>query len=45
MSTRLQPAHRVKTLCHELGHALLHVEPMDRALAELEAESVAFVSL
>jgi antirestriction protein ArdC len=43
VSTRLQPAHRVKTLCHELAHALAHSEPMDRALAELEAESVAFI--
>jgi len=43
VSTRLQPAHRVKTLCHELGHAFLHSEPTDRALAELEAESVAFI--
>ncbi len=43
VSTGLQPAHRVKTLCHELGHAFLHSEPTDRALAELEAESVAFI--
>jgi hypothetical protein len=43
VSTRLQPAHRVKTLCHELAHALLHAEPIDRGLAELEAESVAFI--
>ena len=43
MSTRLQPAHRVKTLCHELAHACLHSEPTDRGLAELEAESVAFI--
>jgi len=43
VSTRLEPAHRVKTLCHELGHAFLHSEPTDRALAELEAESVAFI--
>jgi len=43
VSTRLQPAHRVKTLCHELGHALLHSEPTNRGLAELEAESVAFI--
>jgi hypothetical protein len=43
VSTRLQPAHRVKTLCHEPGHSLLHSEPTDRALAELEAESVAYI--
>jgi hypothetical protein len=36
-------AQRVKTLAHELGHALLHVEEQDRARAELEAESVAYV--
>jgi DNA primase len=39
----LAPAQRVKTLAHELGHALLHEDANDRALAELEAESVAFV--
>jgi N-terminal domain of anti-restriction factor ArdC/IrrE N-terminal-like domain len=39
----LAPAHRVKTLAHELAHALLHAEPGDRPLMELEAESVAFV--
>lgn len=45
-----EPAQRVKTLCHELGHALLH-DPdggsgaplSDRRFCELEAESVAFV--
>ncbi len=37
------PAQRVKTLAHELAHALLHKHSVDRALAELEAESVAFV--
>jgi hypothetical protein len=39
----LAPTQRVKTLAHELGHALLHEGADDRALAELEAESVAFV--
>jgi len=39
----LAPAHRVKTLCHELAHALLHADATDRPLAELEAESVAFI--
>jgi antirestriction protein ArdC len=34
----------VKTLAHELGHSLLHGDgATERALAELEAESVAFV--
>ncbi len=38
------PAQRVKTLAHELGHALMHARCEDRALAELEAESVAYVA-
>jgi hypothetical protein len=37
------PAQRVKTLAHELAHALLHERVEDRALAELEAESTAYV--
>jgi hypothetical protein len=41
------PTQRVKTLAHEIGHAILHGEgfdyPRNRSLAELEAESVAFV--
>jgi len=37
------PMQRVKTLAHELGHALLHEQYDNRPLAELEAESVAFV--
>ena len=40
------PAQRVKTLAHELGHAMLHCTPADRierTLCELEAESVAYV--
>jgi len=37
------PAQRVKTLAHELAHALLHEGRKDRALAELEAESTAFI--
>ena len=39
----LEPTHRVKTLAHELAHALLHMDRSERALMELEAESVAFV--
>jgi len=37
------PAQRVKTLAHELAHALLHEGHSNRPLAELEAESVAYV--
>ncbi|MHB8189739.1 MAG: ArdC-like ssDNA-binding domain-containing protein [Ferrimicrobium sp.] len=37
------PAHRVKTLAHELSHALLHEDESNRQLAELEAESSAYV--
>jgi len=37
------PAQRVKTLAHELGHAILHEQHDNRPLAELEAESVAFI--
>ena len=40
---RNDPAQRVKTLAHELAHALLHEGTDDRPLAELEAESTAFV--
>lgn len=38
---------QVKTLAHEIGHAILHApggsRPEDRAVRELEAESVAYV--
>jgi antirestriction protein ArdC len=43
VEARNQPAQQVKTLAHELAHALLHTGGTDRALAELEAESTAFV--
>jgi hypothetical protein len=42
----LAPAQRAKTLAHEIAHALLHEEgyaATPRPVAELEAESVAFV--
>lgn len=43
----LEPAQSVKTLAHELAHAILHSEAdcsgLTRTVAELEAESVAFV--
>jgi antirestriction protein ArdC len=37
------PAQQVKTLAHEIGHALMHEDFTNRELAELEAESVAFI--
>lgn len=36
-------AQRAKSLAHELAHGLLHADARDRRLAELEAESVAYV--
>ncbi|MEP6648599.1 MAG: ArdC-like ssDNA-binding domain-containing protein [Lapillicoccus sp.] len=49
----LEPAQKVKTLAHELGHTLLHTpdqipitdlhKPNGRARVEVEAESVAFL--
>lgn len=43
----VEDAQAVKTLVHELGHALLHGEhlPASREVAEVEVESVAFVVL
>jgi antirestriction protein ArdC len=43
VEVRNRPAQRVKTLAHELAHALLHDGEDDRALAELEAESTAYI--
>jgi antirestriction protein ArdC len=43
VEVRNEPVQRVKTLAHELAHALLHQCVNDRALAELEAESTAYV--
>lgn len=43
VEVRNEPVQQVKTLAHELAHAMLHEDFKDRALAELEAESVAFV--
>ena len=39
----LPPLQTLKTLIHELAHALLHDLESDRTLAELEAESCAFL--
>lgn len=46
LDRHLGPAHTLKTLAHELAHALLHGPDFagTRALAELEAESVAYVA-
>jgi hypothetical protein len=43
VESRNDPAQQVKTLAHELAHALLHEDTDDRPLAELEAESTAYV--
>ncbi|MHB1500356.1 MAG: hypothetical protein ACYCYK_04180 [Candidatus Dormibacteria bacterium] len=37
------PAQRVKTLAHEIAHAMVHAGQSDRQLAELEPESTAYV--
>jgi hypothetical protein len=39
------PAQAVKTLIHELGHALLHSDelPASKEVAEVEVESVAYI--
>ena len=37
------PTQRVKTLAHEIAHALLHEKCNNRRVAELEAESTAYV--
>ncbi len=39
------PAQAVKTLIHELGHALLHGDdvPRSKEIAEVEVESVAYI--
>jgi len=39
------PLQRVKTIVHECAHALLHQHERSRALAEIEAESVAYIAL
>lgn len=43
VSTEVSPRQRVKTLAHELAHALLHEQFESRPQAELEAESVAYI--
>jgi hypothetical protein len=43
VEVRNSPAQRIKTLAHEIAHAILHEGHKDRALAELEAESTAYV--
>lgn len=41
----LPKLQELKTFVHELAHALLHDPTSDRALAELEAESAAYLTL
>jgi len=43
VESRNSSAQRVKTLAHEIAHALLHADQPDRSVAELEAESVAYL--
>jgi antirestriction protein ArdC len=43
VETTNSPAQRTKTLAHEIAHALLHEKCDNRLVAELEAESTAFV--
>jgi antirestriction protein ArdC len=43
VEARNKEAQQVKTLAHELAHGMLHDGYTDRALCELEAESVAFI--
>jgi hypothetical protein len=43
VEVRNSPAQRVKTLAHEIAHAVMHEGHQDRSLAELEAESTAYV--
>ena len=43
VESAVSQAQRVKTLAHELAHAVLHEEVDDLARAELEAESAAYV--
>ena len=48
ISNELSGEMRIKTLAHEIGHLLMHCDPenvaKDRDQAELEAESVAFLT-
>ncbi len=43
VESRNSPAQRIKTLAHEITHAILHEDFDSRPLAELEAESTAYV--
>lgn len=43
IESRNGPSQRVKSLAHELAHAILHADATDRSLAELEAESAAYI--
>jgi hypothetical protein len=43
VEVRRSPSQRLKTLAHELAHAILHETVEDLSVAELEAESTAYV--
>jgi len=43
VESRNSPAQRVKTLAHELAHAILHEDVSELSVAEIEAESTAYV--
>lgn len=43
VEVRNDARQQVKTLAHELAHAMLHEDYTHRSLAELEAESVAYI--
>jgi hypothetical protein len=43
IEVRNSPIQRVKSLAHEIAHAILHARFDSRPLAELEAESVAYI--
>ena len=45
MRPDVAPAQAIKTLIHELGHALLHSDdlPRSKEIADVEVESVAYI--
>jgi hypothetical protein len=43
INTRNSQKHKIKSIAHEIAHVILHKEEWNRAKAEIEAESVAFL--